>query len=184
MLRKLLPLVIALIGLGAGVGAGIALRPAPQADGAADGKAHAAENDSAVAAADGCVPGETRLTDAPPPPPKADPTVALVTEFVPMPNQFVIPLIREGDVAALVVVSITLEVAQGQSDPAVAREPKLRDLFLRVLLDHANSGGFDGAFTANMSMTALRRALEESARTQLGPALTDVLITEINRQNV
>lgn len=174
-MKLLLPLVLALIGLGSGIGAGIALRPAPEA---------------VVTAGDEVEPeaeahdGMTEHAPEPTAPhaPAIEPD--LNSEFVEMPNQFVIPLIRGDDVTAMVVLSITLEVAQGSSDAAMAREPKLRDLFLRVLLDHANTGGFDGAFTANASMQNLRGALEESARFQLGNAVSNVLITEINRQDV
>ena len=58
MLRKLLPILLALVGLGAGAGAGFFLRPAPEAeDHAADTvdsahepvDAHAAEDESAEA---------------------------------------------------------------------------------------------------------------------------------------
>ncbi len=175
-MKLLLPLVLALVGLGSGIGAGIALRPPPEVAATAEVEGETgAETDGDMMEA----PGDHAAAS---PAARAEPD--LDSEFVEMPNQFVIPLIRGDDVTAMVVLSITLEVAQGSSDAAMAREPKLRDLFLRVLLDHANTGGFDGAFTANASMQNLRRALEESARFQLGSTVSDVLITEINRQDV
>jgi len=167
MLGKLIPLVIAVIGLGAGVGAGIALRPAPDAD------------KTELAAANPC--GDMAPTPAaarPAPTPDQPPG-----EFVNLSNQFVFPLVEGGRVAALVVLSLTLEVASGQTEAVYAREPKLRDGFLRVLLDHANAGGFQGSFTSNDTMEALRRALMEKGREDLGDALYDVLILDINRQD-
>mgnify|MGYP000498233799 CR=1 FL=1 len=53
----------------------------------------------------------------------------------------------------------------------------------QVLFDHANIGGFKGAFTDANTMAILRRALLETARKTLGNDVSDVLITEIARQD-
>lgn len=166
MLGKLIPIVIALVGLGAGVGAGIALRPAP----APMSEEMEADQGQEQAKSEQIERIEVQ-------PDRRD------SEFVSLSNQFVFPLVDGGRVAALVVLSLTLEVAPDQTDAVYIREPKLRDGFLRVLLDHANTGGFDGAFTSNETMGALRRALVEKGREDLGAALYDVLILDINRQD-
>lgn len=166
---KLIPIVIVLIGLGAGLGAGLALRPtaAPEVKLADMGKDNpCGEMLTAAAVA-----------------PTAPAAKALTSEFVNLSNQFVFPLVERGEVAALVVLSLSLELVQGQTEAAYLREPKLRDGFLRVLLDHANAGGFDGTFTENGAMESLRRALVEVGREELGDALIDVLIQDINRQD-
>ncbi|NCO21918.1 MAG: flagellar basal body-associated FliL family protein [Rhodobacterales bacterium] len=165
MLGKIIPILIAVIGAAAGLGAGIALRPAADLS-------------------EGEIPnpcGEitSAATFAKPKPEAAKG----MSEFVSLNNQFVFPLVEAGNVAALVVLSLTLEVAEGQADAVHTREPKLRDGFLRVLLDHANAGGFQGAFTSNETMEKLRRALLEKGREELGEALYDILILDINRQD-
>lgn len=165
---KIIPLVLALVGLGAGVGAGIALRPGPE------------EPVAELANPCGDPPAATEEAAAEEVPGKTD----VPSEFVKLSNQFVIPLIDEGEVAAMVVMSLTLEVGMGNLQSVHSREPKLRDRFLRVLLDHANAGGFVGAFTSNTSMENLHRALLESGRDALGDALIDVLILDINRQSI
>ncbi|MFC3118856.1 hypothetical protein ACFOHS_14270 [Jhaorihella thermophila] len=63
------------------------------------------------------------------------------------------------------------------------REPKLRDGFLRVLFDQAVMGTFDGAFTRVERLDALRAALLEEARAQIGDSVRTVLITDIARQD-
>ncbi|WP_102106667.1 flagellar basal body-associated FliL family protein [Oceaniglobus roseus] len=169
MLRKLLPLLLALVGLGAGVVAGIALRPAPS---------ETPEAGAELAAGAPCgdvAPHGAVAEDAPPEEP---------TEFAKLSNQFVFPLVEDGAVSALVALSLTLEVTPGQTNTVFDREPKLRDGFLRVMLDHANAGGFRGAFTSNDSMERLRKALLEKGREDLGDVLVDVLILDINRQEV
>ena len=86
-------------------------------------------------------------------------------------------------VVALVILSLTVAVTTGSREAVFATEPKLRDSFLQVLFDHANAGGFDGAFTQTGRMAQLRKALLEPARVVLGDAVKDVLITDIVRQD-
>jgi len=176
MLGKLIPLLIALIGLGGGVGAGLALRPAAEPAVAIAGDcpcdcgaiAQTGAGSAGVANADDHAAEDSDTT----------------TDFVKMNNQFVVPVVKGEDIAALVVMSISLEVPSGGSETIYKREPKLRDLFLQVMFDHANAGGFDGAFTAGPKMLTLRTALLETARTELGNNVSDILITDIARQDI
>lgn len=155
-MRKLLPLILLLVGTAAGVGAGLALRPAPEPAAEGDAPAQAAE----------------KAPDHP-----------VELEYVKLPSQFVIPLLEGGRVGALVVLTLSLEVPVGQTEGVHAREPKLRDEFLRVLFEHANTGGFRGTFTDTANLVVLRRALLEAARKAMGDGVTDVLITDIVRQD-
>lgn len=105
-------------------------------------------------------------------------------EYVKMTNQFVVPVMQAGRVASLVVMSLTLEVVEGTSERAYAVEPKMRDAFLQVMFDHANTGGFTGAFTESLPMDNLRKALLEAAQSIGGKTMKDVLISEIVRQDI
>jgi len=166
MLRILLPVLMALTGTGAGVGAGLLLAPAPSnATGPAPGETAAAPDAQEAA--------ERSETDA----------ASTKNEFVGLNNQFLVPIVENGRIGAMVVLSLSIEVSQGNAQAVYTREPKLRDGFLRVLFDHANRGGFDGAFTNAASMDVLRRMLNEVARDLLGPVAHGVLITEIARQD-
>jgi len=104
-------------------------------------------------------------------------------DYVKMNNQFVVPVVNQGAVSALVVLSLTLHIPTGGSETVFQREPKLRDMFLQVLFDHANAGGFDGAFTAGPNMDRLRTALREVAQGVLDGNVFDILITDIMRQD-
>ncbi len=173
MLGKLIPVVIALIGLGAGIGAGIALRPDPEP--VAEGTCPCECNSFAGSATgEGDGGGDGHSEDA----------AEATTDFVKLNNQFVVPVVHDGDISALVVMSLSLEVPTGGSEKIYQREPKLRDKFLQVLFDHANTGGFDGAFTSGSRMQALRTALLETARRELGRNVDDILITDIARQDI
>lgn len=161
MMRKLLPLLLAFVGLGAGVGAGLMLRPTPETGD------HAADED----------PSAADTVEASPKPDAVPP------EYVKMSNQFVVPVVKEGRVAAMVVLSLSLEVEPGSSEAVYDREPKLRDVFLQVLFDHANIGGFSGSFTDGSNLVVLRESLREAAGQILGATIRDVLITDIARQD-
>ncbi|MFZ7091084.1 flagellar basal body-associated FliL family protein [Primorskyibacter sp. 2E233] len=167
-MRKLLPILLALIGTGAGVGAGLFLMP-PAAEEHADG------------AAVECAPPQDHAAEAhTPAEAEAEPSTR---EYVKLNNQFVIPVVGSDKVTALVVASLSVEVTTGSTETVYAREPKLRDVFLQVMFDHANVGGFKGNFTTGNRMDDLRSSLLEAARPVLGDIVSDVLITEIARQD-
>ncbi|RSK40031.1 flagellar basal body-associated FliL family protein [Rhodovulum iodosum] len=105
------------------------------------------------------------------------------SDYVKLNNQFVVPVLSDGRVASLVVMGVSLEMPPGERETVYAQEPKLRDGFLAVLFDHANSGGFDGAFTETRRVERLRAALLEVARRVLGAHVRGVLIVDMVRQD-
>jgi flagellar protein FliL len=151
-MRKLLPVLVILLGSGAGIGAGLFLRPVP---------AEVPEDQAEM------------VPDEPAEPP----------EYVKLNNQFVIPVLEDGRIEAMVILSINLEVAPGSTETVFAHEPKLRDAFLQVLFDHANAGGFRGSFTDGANLINLRSALKEVAVETLGEIVKDILIVDIGRQD-
>jgi len=161
MMSKLLPVVLLLNGIALGGGTGIVLRSEPDTD-----------SDNSASETDDAIPNghETIGTGA--------------TEIVKLNNQFVVPVVDKDMIGAMVVLSLSVETAQGQSEAIYEREPKLRDAFLQALFDHANMGGFDGAFTNARNMDMLRASLLDVAQHILGDFIRTVLITEIARQDV
>lgn len=182
MIKKLLPLFLALIGLGGGVGAGMALRPTADP--------HAAENPASAEAAPAgeAANAEHAMPDAGPSATQEVPKTAdgetPLHDYVKLNNQFVVPVVLNGQVASMVILALSLEVTVGGTEQVYALEPKLRDVFLQVLFDHANSGGFTGDFTSSKNMVVLRDALREVAIKTLGATVTDVLITDVARQDL
>lgn len=165
MRRVLLPSLLGLLGLGAGIGAGLYLKPEVKPDMLAEtGPGEGSESDS---------PGDTvtETEDGSSP------------EYVKLNNQFVVPVVQKGRVEAMVVLSLSLEVQAGNTEAVYQREPKLRDVFLQVLFDHANVGGFSGSFTDGSNLVVLRTSLKEAAAMVLGGMVRDVLITDIARQD-
>ncbi len=160
MLAKLLPLLLLLFGVAAGAGAGFVLRP---------------ETES-VQVENPAMPGKDHAAPAPETP--------IASEIVKLNNQFVIPLVAKDRITALMVLSLSVETAAGRTSEIYDREPKLRDVLLQALFNHANRGGFDGEFTKARNMDVLRLELAEAASEVLGDAIMGVLITEIARQDI
>jgi flagellar basal body-associated protein FliL len=158
MIRKLFPVILALLGLGTGVGGGMALRPTP--DPATEPMTKTAEAEAEA---------------------EVDPENA--PEYVKLNNQFVVPVLKDGRVTAMVILALSLEVAKDSTEAVYSREPKLRDAFLQVMFDHANAGGFQGSFTDGSNLILLRRALLEAAQSTIGDSVKDVLISDIARQD-
>jgi flagellar protein FliL len=156
LLGILVPVIALAAGVGVGAGAALFLKPAE-------------------------APPEEEAVE-PEPTPFEPPVPGQTAEFAQLGNQFVVPVVRGGAVRALVLVSVTLEVSEGGSAAVHSLEPRLRDAFLQVLFDHANTGGFDDRFTQNDRMSLLRQGLREAAHRLLGPVLRDVLIVDIVRQ--
>ena len=150
MMRLLIPVILAVLGLGIGLGAGIFLRPTPE-----------------------IAPVAEAITLNP----------NMLPEYVQLSNQFVVPVMTKGRVSAMVILSLSLEVKNGITPEAYSAEPKLRDMFLQVLFDHANSGGFSGSYTDSANLLLLRKALLEAAKAVLKENVTDVLIMDIVRQD-
>lgn len=168
MMKKLvLPVVMLIGGGGAGAAAGLLLLP-PSAP---------AETEPVVCAEPAVASDMTGTFPEPAP-------FDTPSAFVQLNNQFIVPILDDGDVTSLVILSLSIETPEGQQDPVQAAEPRLRDAFLQVLFDHANTGGFDGSFTATEPMRSLRLALDTVAKAVLGDLSRNVLIVDIVRQDV
>lgn len=160
-MTKLLPIILMLLGGAVGAGAGIFLKP---------------EKETCEADAD--------CEDMAEVAPEEAETEADEVSYISMKNQFVVPVIQNELVRALVVLSLSLETKSEQSEVIFAREPKIRDVFLQVLFDHSHIGGFNGAFTESGRLSVLKVALLEAAQSVVGPIVTDVIITDIVRQEM
>lgn len=105
------------------------------------------------------------------------------SEVVKLNNQFVVPVLEDGLVASLVIVSLSIETNEGSREQIFLLEAKLRDGLLSALFDHANSGYFSGTFTEHRALDSLRVALKEKASSILSVPVYGVLITDLVRQD-
>lgn len=167
-MRKLLPLLLGFLGIAAGLGAGIVLRPETRE----------------IVAEDPCGPDPNARLAEVNVPKKSAMSEEGPKEYVKLNNQFVIPVVTHESVTSLVLISLTVEISPGNKETVFSYEPKLRDALLQDMFDHANIGGFEGAFTNSSNMKVLRHTLTATARKVVGPIVSDVLILDIARQEV
>lgn len=99
------------------------------------------------------------------------------------PNQFFVPVVRNGRIGPIMILTVTLETTDEALDRVSIQEHKLRDALLRDMLVFANTGGFDGNFTASARMRSLREALLAAAEEVSGKDVTGILIEDIARQD-
>lgn len=164
MKRFIVPLLMLVLGVGGGIGAGLYIMPAPPKDTLVE------SNPLEVPPTD---PGHTAVAPEP----------GEEREYAKLNNQFIVPVVSDGHVKAMVVLALNVEVVAGGRTAVFAAEPKLRDAFLQAMFDHANNGGFSGNFTSGDKTRALRNDLLRRARLILGAQVTDVLITDFVRQD-
>ncbi len=171
-------LLVILLVLGAGAGAGAAwflpwlTEPETAAEVIDDPAVEAMPPESAAtvpeAAASGGLPVASAIRDD--------------AEYQRFDGPFLVPLVRGDRLEAMMVLTLGLEVAPGETALIQSREPRLRNQLLQVLFDHANTGGFDGMFTGAANMRALRESLTRAARDVVGDAVASVLVLDMIRQ--
>lgn len=168
MLRKILFIVLPLVAMAGGIFAGEQLRPPPPIP-----EPGAAEADTAESGA------ETENTHH-------GGSAAHGAEepaWFKFPTQFFVPLIRNGTVDAVMVLTLTVEMPKSAQEDIFHQEHRLRDALLRVLLIHANTGGFEGNFTSDIHLGDLREKLLKTARKTSGDEVRAILIEDIARQD-
>ncbi|MCG7521705.1 flagellar basal body-associated FliL family protein [Ruegeria sp. Ofav3-42] len=175
MIKKLIPFIFLLLGLGGGIATGLILAPSAKEAEAGDKTTSDPKGKKSEEKASKSEPLKAGKGD------KKEGSGAY--EYLKLTKQFVIPVVESDRIAALVTMSLSLEVTPGMTESLYAVEPKLRDRFLQVLFDHANTGGFDGNFTQSDNLDVLRKALLGEARKDLGDDVSKVLIMSVSRQD-
>lgn len=118
--------------------------------------------------------------DGAPTPPADDPVNPAWLSFE---NQFFVPIMRNGDMRSLVIMTLSLETSQENLPGLEAQEHRLRDAILRQLMIEANSGTFSDNYTQDANMAALRQALLDAVRAAGGEQVSSVLIEDVARQD-
>ncbi|TGN54320.1 hypothetical protein E4L95_15555 [Paracoccus liaowanqingii] len=167
MIRKLIPLALPVLALVGGALGGDMLRgPAPVdetgADAAAAGEDPATGDHAAAGDDDHAVPAEAG--------------------WFTFPTQFFVPLVRQGDMRDIMILTLTLQTDAASAPALAKKEHALRDALLRALMIHANTGGFDGNYTADRNLALLRESLRAAGQAVTDLPLTAVLIEDIALQ--
>lgn len=192
-MKKLVPMLIPVLALVGGVAAGEMLRPAAEGGEHAAAEAPVQGHGETEAASDDHAAKETSDHAAPAP---ADDHAAAADHggehggegpgpaegWFTFPSQFFVPLMRNGDMGAVMILTLTIETPGAELAAMEQQEHRLRDALLRELLIHANTGGFDGNFTSEARLAPLRERLQKAAQASTDLTVKAVLIEDIARQ--
>ncbi len=164
-MKKLLPIVIAVVGLGGGLAAGTMLKPDAMAG---DMSAEGGHGEMATADhGEGHGGGHDAKKD------EADDYI-----YVGLDKPFFAPVLRNNNKHTLVRLDIHLEVPSDLEEEIERHEPRLRDSFLRAVMNFAHEGGF-ARVHGSEGFEVLSDDLLLSARKVLGKEVRAVLIGEI-----
>lgn len=182
-MKKILVLLIPVLALVGGVAAGEMLRPGAPATDQAEAPA---DNADQIAPSSPEAEKEDYESEKP-----ADDYAATTDEkggataaagWFTFPTQFFVPLMRNGDMGAVMILTLSIETSESDLAAMEQQEHRLRDALLRELLIHANTGGFDGNFTAEARLAPLRERLHKAAQAGTDLPVKAILIEDIARQ--
>ena len=105
-------------------------------------------------------------------------------EFLAFNDPFIIPVIEEDALKALISLKIGMEVLPKDKSKLEHYKPKLRDLFLQIMFQHSHAGAFSGNYTESERLIALRRNLIQVVEENLDIELKDLLIKDVAWQHV
>ncbi|MGB3455976.1 MAG: flagellar basal body-associated FliL family protein [Litorimonas sp.] len=105
------------------------------------------------------------------------------TEYVKFKRQFVVPVLKNQSVSALILLNLGLEVPESQRDVMFRMEPRFRDAFIRELLQMSDDGYFDQELTSPDTYEVLRETLLRAAREIAEDDIKDILILDLSRQD-
>jgi len=165
-MKKLLPVILAVLGLAGGLVGGSLMKPVAMAEDAhavagGDGHGKPAKSDHGDGHDDHAGSGE-----------KSD------TIYVGLKKPFFAPVLRGNNKHTLVRLDIHLEVPADLEGEIEKHEPKLRDGFLRAVMNFAHEGGFSRVHGSD-GFEILSDDLLLSARSVVGDKVKKVLIGEI-----
>lgn len=173
-MKKLMPILIAVMGLAGGLVGGAMMKPDAMAG---DAHAEAGDGDHAKPAK-AAKAGHGGAHDDHAGGGHAEGAAKADMVYVGLKKPFFAPVLRNGDRHTLVRLDIHLEVPADMEGAIEKHEPKLRDGFLRAVMNFAHEGGFARVHGSD-GFEILSDDLLLSARDILGDGVKRVLIGEI-----
>lgn len=105
------------------------------------------------------------------------------TSYMKFKRQFVIPVMKENKIKSLVIMNFNIELNDAAPPNSFNLEPKLRDAFMRSLLNLSNEGVFDDDLTSPETFDYIRENLVGAARGILSQGVENVLILDVAKRD-
>ncbi len=113
---------------------------------------------------------------------KSDGPVSEVS-FYKFSREFVVPIIRDSRVDALVILNISLEVEGDTAQKLFTLDPKLRDNIMSTLIVLSNEPGLFDNMTQVENYERIRSAVLENLRNVIPEGINNVLILDFAKQD-
>lgn len=188
MKALLIPLILLIVGTGAGVGAGMFLAPKADPEAADHADTHESHDDPAHKTHEVEIThkdnhgtddhGADSHDDG-----HGDGHGNGIA-YVKMPNQFIVPVMEDGHMSAMIIMTIAMEAMESDEAYIMSHAPKIRDGFIQEMFKHAGLGWFSGDYTRSEPMALLRKSLLAKAHSIVGDKVKAILILDIARQEV
>lgn len=99
-------------------------------------------------------------------------------------REFVVPIMSEGSVRALVILHIQLEVDSEISSSLFSMEPKLRDNIMSTLIGISHDGKLFDNLTDPESYESIRALILENLQKVKSEGIDNILIVDLARQDL
>lgn len=103
-------------------------------------------------------------------------------QYLKFKRQFVVPVMLDGRIDALVIMNLNLVLGSDAPANAYSLEPKLRDALTRELLNLSNQGVFGEGLTSAKNYEVVRKTLLSASQSVMPDGVKDILILDIARQ--
>lgn len=187
-MKMLFPAIVAVVGIGLGTLAGQVLKPGPataHAEKAEEGDSHGAKDDGHGKSddhgkKDDHAKKEKKKKGAHG---KSD-AAADDVSYYKFSREFVVPVMENGTVTALVILHLYLEVDSEVSGGLFQKEPKLRDNIMTTLIEVGRRENIYDNLTNPESYETLRAAIADNLESVISEGLHGVLIVDFARQDM
>ncbi len=99
-------------------------------------------------------------------------------------REFVVPIIRDGKVASLIILNINLEVDGSLTDELFSLEPKIRDNIMTTLVQLSNDGSTLVAISDVQNYESIRATLLMNLGKVVPSGIRNVLIVDMGKQDL
>ena len=99
-------------------------------------------------------------------------------------REFVVPIMRGGQVKSLVILHISLETDEQTSDDLFSEEPKLRDNIMTTLIELSNDGRTLEELTNVSNYETMRSMVLMNLQSSVSEGIKNVLIVDVAKQEL
>ncbi|MEO1322133.1 MAG: flagellar basal body-associated FliL family protein [Pseudomonadota bacterium] len=171
--------IVAVIFIAAGSFAGVMLKPATEVSASPVAGAEAAGEYGAEKGGDYAADKKAKKGD------KYDkPASSGDSAYYKFSREFVVPIMRGGQVKSLVILHISLETDPETSDSLFTEEPKLRDNIMTTLIELSNDGRTLEELTNVNNYETIRSMILMNLNDAISDGIKNVLIVDVAKQDL